>query len=114
MTKKKNNIEDLRNHLFETIEDLRNKKIDIARAKAIGGIAQVIVNSASAEVRFLHATNGVSGSGFIPYEPRQPLADDLPEPLPKGKPKLRALPKPEEGDLQDANESEAIRDFVEG
>jgi len=63
----KNKIEDLRNHLFETLEDLRDKEkpMDLDRAKAIAQVGQVIVNSAKVENDFLKITGNVSGSGFI-------------------------------------------------
>lgn len=74
----KNKIEDLRNHLFATLEDLRDeeKPLDIERAKAIVSVAQVIVDSAKAENQFMEIT-GNDGSGFIgqrelPNEPAQP------------------------------------------
>lgn len=69
----KNKIEDLRNHLFATLEDLRDeeKKFDLERAKAIVSVAQVIVDSAKAENTFLQITGGI-GSGFIPEQPLQP------------------------------------------
>lgn len=62
----KNKIEDLRNHLFETLEDLRDKEnpMDVDRAKAIATVAQVIVNSAAAENEFIDLT-GSKGTGFI-------------------------------------------------
>lgn len=68
----KNKIEDLRNHLFATLEDLRDKEqpLDIERAKAIAGVAQVIVDSAKAENEFIKIT-GSDGSGFIPDASRQ-------------------------------------------
>lgn len=78
----KNKIEDLRNHLFSTLEDLRDndKPMEIERAKAIADVAQVIVNAAKAENDFIRLT-GSKGSGFI-----QPVAaEPLPEP---GTPKL--------------------------
>jgi hypothetical protein len=73
----KNKIEDLRNHLFAAIEGLMDDEnpMDIARAKAVSDLAQTVINSAKVEVDFLKVTGGVDGSGFIPYEPRQPLAD---------------------------------------
>lgn len=67
----KNKITDLRNHLFEVIESLKDKDSDmtIEKAMAIKDIAQVIVNSAKVEVDFAKATGSVSnGSGFIPLE----------------------------------------------
>lgn len=68
----KNKIEDLRNHLFATLEDLRDKEqpLDIERAKAIVGVAQVIVDSAKAENEFMKIT-GSDGSGFIPDVSKQ-------------------------------------------
>lgn len=70
----KNKIEDLRNVLFETLDDLRDKEkpMEIERAKAIAGVAQVIVDSAKAENDFIKLTGSKgSGSGLIP---RQQLA----------------------------------------
>ncbi len=63
----KNKIEDLRNHLFETLEALRDKEepMDIERAKAVADVARVIVDSAKAENDFIKLT-GSKGSGFIP------------------------------------------------
>lgn len=77
----KNKIEDLRNHLFATIEALQDEDnpMDIARAKAISNAAQAIINSAKVEVDFLRVPGGVEGSGFIPYEPREPLASVQPK-----------------------------------
>lgn len=65
----KNKIEDLRNHLFATLEDLRDKEnpMDLDRAKAVAAVAQVIVNSAKVENENLKIVGG-NGSGFIPQE----------------------------------------------
>lgn len=75
----KNKIEDLRNHLFATLEDLRDKTkpMDIARAQAIANVGAVIVNSARAEMQFMKLT-GSKGSGFIPEQPKllPPAATD--------------------------------------
>lgn len=75
-----NKIDDLRNHLFETLEALRDKEepMDLDRAKTIAGVAQVIVDSAKAENDFMKIS-GTRGSGFIPAE--------LPAPVP-GQPRL--------------------------
>lgn len=64
----RNKIGDLRDHLFETLEALKDKDepMDITRAKAIADVAKVIVESAKVEVDFVRATNGLSGTGFIP------------------------------------------------
>lgn len=65
----KNKIEDLRNHLFETIEALKDKDepMDLDRARAVAAVAQVIVNSAKVECEHMKLT-GATGSGFIPDE----------------------------------------------
>lgn len=70
----KNKIEDLRDHLFATLEALQDddNPMDLERAKAISDIAQTIINSAKVEVEFLKTTGAVHGSGFIPEKPRQP------------------------------------------
>lgn len=56
----KNKIQDLRNHLFETIERLKDKSepMDLERAKTIADVAQVIVNSAKVEVDFIKSAGG--------------------------------------------------------
>jgi hypothetical protein len=67
----KNKIEDLRNHLFETLEALKDKEkpMEIDRAKAISEVAQTIINSAKVEVDFLKVHGAQNaGSGFIPTE----------------------------------------------
>jgi len=72
----KNRIEDLRNHLFATIEALSDQEepMDLDRAKAISEVAQTIINSAKVEVEFLKATDRERDSGF--------LSNDRPQLLP--------------------------------
>lgn len=64
----KNKIDDLRNHLFETLEALKDdeKPMELARAKAIADVAQVIINSGKLENEFLKITGGIRGTGFLP------------------------------------------------
>jgi hypothetical protein len=64
----KNKIDDLRNHLFETLEALKDdeKPMELARAKAIADVAQVIINSGKLENDFLKITGGLKGTGFLP------------------------------------------------
>lgn len=66
----RNKIEDLRNHLFETLEQLKDKDdpMELDRAKAIADVAQVIVNSAKIEVDFLKVTGRTGSTGFIPEQ----------------------------------------------
>jgi hypothetical protein len=51
----KNKIDDLRNHLFETIERLKDedKPMDLDRAKTISQVAQTIIEAAKTEVKFM-------------------------------------------------------------
>jgi hypothetical protein len=55
----KNKLSDLRDHLFETLEALKDpeKPMEIARAKAIADVAQTIINSATVEVKAMNAIN---------------------------------------------------------
>ena len=64
----RNKIEDLRNHLFETIELLKEKEIDVNTAKAISEVAQVIVNTAKVEIQFINRQNSNEEIGFIKLE----------------------------------------------
>jgi hypothetical protein len=61
----KNKIEDLRNHLFEVIEMLKDKDLDIETAKAICDVSQVIVNTAKVEVQFIREIGSNNTTGFI-------------------------------------------------
>lgn len=64
----KNKIEDLRNHLFETLEALKDKDnpMDIQRAKAIAEVASVIVDSAMVECKYAEIIGGAPGTTFLP------------------------------------------------
>jgi hypothetical protein len=61
---KKKTVDDLRELLFETIEGVKSGQIDVERAKMIGDLSQVIVNSAKAEIEYTKVT-GHKGSGFL-------------------------------------------------
>jgi hypothetical protein len=73
----KNKITDLRDHLFETIEALKDpdKPMDLDRARAISDVAQTIINAAKVEVDLVKAVNGSapgSASFFnLPNETRE-------------------------------------------
>ena len=64
----KNKLSDLRNHLFETIEKLKDGDMEIDRARTISDVAQTIINSAKVEVDYLKATDQVQGTGFLERE----------------------------------------------
>jgi hypothetical protein len=66
-----NSITDLRTHLFDALKGVKDGSMDIETAKAVSGIAQVIVNSAKVEVDFVKAS-GSKGSGFLEQPPQLP------------------------------------------
>ena len=59
------NIATLRQHLFDTIDGLRNKTIDIEHARAINDTAQTIINSAKVEVDYMRVSGSVPESSFM-------------------------------------------------
>lgn len=64
----KNKVSDLRDHLFETLEALKDKDnpMDLDRAKVISEVAQTIINSAKVEVDLIRAVDGSApGSNFF-------------------------------------------------
>ena len=77
----KNTIDDLRNHLFATLEALQDedKPMDIDRARAIADVAKVVVDSAKVEVDLAKATGATIGTGFVPLvqAPVHPAARQL-------------------------------------
>lgn len=62
----KNKIEDLRNHLFATIEGLldTDKPLDVERAKAVAQVASVMIESAKVEVKAIELLDQ-RGSTFL-------------------------------------------------
>jgi hypothetical protein len=84
----KNTIEDLRNHLFATLEALQDKDnpMDLARAKEIANVARVIVESAKVEVEFAEVTGELTSTKFLP------ISDDAqPGGSREGAPRLRGI-----------------------
>jgi hypothetical protein len=47
--------------------------MEIERAKAVANVAQVLIESAKVEVKFLETTGGIEGTGFIPRQERPAL-----------------------------------------
>lgn len=76
----KNTIDDLRNHLFATIEGLQDpdSPFPIEKALAISKVAQTIIDSAKVEVKLLETTGGDVASDFFAGKGRKQPA--LPPP----------------------------------
>jgi len=63
----KQDITALRTTLFEVLQGVRDKSINIEEAKAVNEIAQTIINSAKIEVEHLKVYQGLGkGTDFIP------------------------------------------------
>lgn len=75
----KNKIDDLRDHLFETLEALKDpdKPMDLDRARAIADVSKVIVESAKVEVDFLKVTGAEKSTNFLPIGESQTPARPL-------------------------------------
>ncbi len=63
-------INDLRSHLFATLDALRDptNPMDIDRAKAVADVAQVVINSAKVEVEAMKVSGQTGSTGFIALE----------------------------------------------
>jgi hypothetical protein len=64
----KNRMSDLRDHLFETLEQLKDgdKPMELDRAKVVCEVAKNLIESAKVEVQFLKVIGAEdAGSGFF-------------------------------------------------
>jgi hypothetical protein len=84
-----NKMSDLREHLFETLQALKDKEkpMDLERAKAVAEIGQTIINSAKVEVDYLKVTGQGqhTRSEFFPVDRMLPPANGKAAPSPEGK-----------------------------
>lgn len=70
----KNKISDLGDHLFETLEALKDKDqpMDLDRARTISAVAQTIINVAKVEVEMVEAVGGAAPTdGFFQLPPAE-------------------------------------------
>lgn len=66
----KNKMDDLRNHLFEQLERLKDAtdqdlQTEIDRSRAIVSTAGQLIDTAKVEVQYLHVTGQGEGSQFL-------------------------------------------------
>lgn len=84
-----NKMSDLRDHLFETLQALKDKDkpMDLERAKAVAEIGQTIINSAKVEVDYLKVTGQGqhTRSEFFPVDRMLPPANGKPATSLEGK-----------------------------
>lgn len=64
-------INQLRDSLFATIQGLKDGTIDLEKAKVIGELSQVVINSAKVEVDYIRASGGGEAAFFL-------SSDDVP------------------------------------
>lgn len=75
-----NNISTVRQHLLDTLADLRNRDnpMEIERARAVAQVASVIIDSAKVEVEFIKATSADRSDFIQPGQLDESKADSLP------------------------------------
>lgn len=73
-----NNITTVRQHLLDTLADLRNREqpMEVERARAVADVARVLVDSAKVEVDYLKAT-GQASADFL-EQPSTPASGPTP------------------------------------
>lgn len=60
------NLSDVRECLMDTMNKLKEGKMDVKQAKGVAELGKVLIESAKAEVEFIKATGSYrSSSGFI-------------------------------------------------
>lgn len=61
-------IDELRDHLFDTLRALRDPEapMEIDRARAIAEVGRAVIDSAKVEVDYLRVVGKAHGTGFIP------------------------------------------------
>jgi hypothetical protein len=68
-----NTISDLRKHLFDAIQGVRDGSMDIDKAKTVAELSKVVVESAKVEVDFMKVRgDSGNGTGFILEEKQLP------------------------------------------
>jgi hypothetical protein len=75
----KNKLQDLRNHLFATLEALQDNDnpMDVARAKAVAEVAGVVISTAKLEIDYAEALGLIPGSDFVALD-TDPDSEHLP------------------------------------
>jgi hypothetical protein len=71
----KNTLQDLRDHLFETLESLKDqeKPMEIDRAKAVCQTAQAIIETARVEVKYMEVTGQGEDRANKFFKPELPV-----------------------------------------
>jgi len=70
------NIDTLREHLFATLQGVKDGSINIEKAKVIGDISQVLINTAKVECDFIKA-NGGGNSVFFNTDTNKKISNTM-------------------------------------
>lgn len=70
----KNKMEDLRNHLFETLEMVKDGKMDVAQARAMSEVGRTIIGTAKLELEYIEKVDSRFDTGFIRRDEPQTLS----------------------------------------
>lgn len=68
-----NNIEKLRTILFNTIIDVREKRVDLETAKSINSLCDTVIKTAAIEIEFMRVNNGTAGTSFMLADKRKEI-----------------------------------------
>jgi hypothetical protein len=73
----KNTLTDLHNHLFETLEALKDPEspMDVERARAVCHVADMLIESAKVELKFMELMNKDEPSQFFRGKQLPPPGD---------------------------------------
>jgi len=63
-----NDINTLRQHLFDALQGVKDGSMSVEQAKAVSEVSQTIINSAKLEVDFCRVTGTDVGTNFIKAE----------------------------------------------
>lgn len=87
-----NDTTELRNILFDTLRDLRDKKdpMDIERARTISQVAQTAIGLAKVEIDHMKITGTPSNSGFLPAPEQATTSTQQMVPAPPAQPGVAA------------------------
>jgi hypothetical protein len=66
-----NNLQDLRNILFDTIKEVRENKIEIDKAKMVNDLAQTINAQANILIKAAETFGGVNSQGLFDTEQKK-------------------------------------------
>ena len=68
----KNNIDELRGYLFDTLRGLKDSSVSVETAQAMSNVGKTIIDTARVEIEFTKATGETVASKFLESERELP------------------------------------------